>query len=215
MSNHRQAERSRPVTSDDLKSLGGRNAPVELSELRLEWKRPNTINLSRYHFHGFYRIAAAPLDAYELVDSVPPYLAPRAVLWEDALEELDAMQRARDGRFIGPLEYPRAPIQGLHVKLRDCVVCGHAFVTGDSMGRPLYCSDACQKIATKKPRAPRDSAPRDNATRAAERAARRANRECEHCGQPFTPRRSSGRFCSMRCRVAHHRAPNGELTNAE
>jgi endogenous inhibitor of DNA gyrase (YacG/DUF329 family) len=121
------------------------------------------------------------------------------------LEELEAQQRLRNGRFIGPLYYPTPPRQRLDEKLRDCVICGRAFVTGDNMGRPLYCSDACQKIATKKPRAPRDSPPRNNATRAAERATRRANRECEHCGQPFTPRRASGRFCSMRCRVANHR----------
>jgi hypothetical protein len=31
-------------------------------------------------------------------------------------------------------------------------------------------------------------------------------RECERCGNEFTPGRSDARFCSGRCRVAHHRA---------
>jgi hypothetical protein len=32
---------------------------------------------------------------------------------------------------------------------------------------------------------------------------------CAHCGQPFTPERSSARYCSARCRVAAHRAKKG------
>jgi hypothetical protein len=35
---------------------------------------------------------------------------------------------------------------------------------------------------------------------------------CAHCGEPFFPRRASGRFCSTRCRVAAHRAKQGGLT---
>jgi hypothetical protein len=30
-------------------------------------------------------------------------------------------------------------------------------------------------------------------------------RKCQQCGQPFTPQRSTARFCSASCRVAHHR----------
>jgi hypothetical protein len=29
---------------------------------------------------------------------------------------------------------------------------------------------------------------------------------CAHCGKEFHPRRSSGRYCGVRCRVAAHRA---------
>ena len=29
---------------------------------------------------------------------------------------------------------------------------------------------------------------------------------CSHCGATFTPKRSTARFCSTRCRVAAHRA---------
>jgi hypothetical protein len=28
---------------------------------------------------------------------------------------------------------------------------------------------------------------------------------CAHCGEPFLPARSTGRYCSTRCRVAAHR----------
>lgn len=30
-------------------------------------------------------------------------------------------------------------------------------------------------------------------------------RTCRHCGEPFTPARTTAQFCSARCRVAHHR----------
>jgi hypothetical protein len=29
---------------------------------------------------------------------------------------------------------------------------------------------------------------------------------CLRCGESFTPKRTTARFCSVRCRVAHHRA---------
>jgi hypothetical protein len=31
-------------------------------------------------------------------------------------------------------------------------------------------------------------------------------RPCAHCGERFTPERSTGRYCGARCRVAAHRA---------
>src|SRR5262245_32696017 len=32
------------------------------------------------------------------------------------------------------------------------------------------------------------------------------DRACQHCGQSFTPERSTARYCGARCRVAAHRA---------
>jgi len=29
---------------------------------------------------------------------------------------------------------------------------------------------------------------------------------CSHCGQSYEPKRSNSRYCSTKCRVAHHRA---------
>ena len=31
---------------------------------------------------------------------------------------------------------------------------------------------------------------------------------CQHCSNTFTPQRSTARFCSTACRVAHHRTVN-------
>src|SRR5262249_21483229 len=41
------------------------------------------------------------------------------------------------------------------------------------------------------------------------RAAARANRKCEVCGQRLKAQRSTMRFCSARCRVAAHPNANG------
>ena len=30
--------------------------------------------------------------------------------------------------------------------------------------------------------------------------------KCAHCGEPYTPQRAGGLYCSARCRVAAHRA---------
>lgn len=32
------------------------------------------------------------------------------------------------------------------------------------------------------------------------------DRNCQHCGKPFTPKRKDAKFCSVKCRVANHRA---------
>jgi hypothetical protein len=41
------------------------------------------------------------------------------------------------------------------------------------------------------------------------RAVARANRKCETCGKAIKAKRSTMRFCSIRCRVAAHRNANG------
>ena len=40
-------------------------------------------------------------------------------------------------------------------------------------------------------------------------------RNCEHCGTPFAPRREHARFCSARCRVAWNRAARSDKAPAE
>jgi hypothetical protein len=44
------------------------------------------------------------------------------------------------------------------------------------------------------------------ATDGAARAAARSGRSCEGCGEPLKAARATKRFCSVRCRVAAHRA---------
>ena len=40
----------------------------------------------------------------------------------------------------------------------------------------------------------------------AKRATPKPEQPCAHCGEMFTPKRSTARFCSTKCRVAAHRA---------
>jgi len=69
-----------------------------------------------------------------------------------------------------------------------CAFCG-VLVPDPAVGQ-AYCSPRCRV------RAFRSRQP-DAATEA---------RTCEHCGEPFTPERRDARFCSLRHRVAAHRA---------
>jgi endogenous inhibitor of DNA gyrase (YacG/DUF329 family) len=79
---------------------------------------------------------------------------------------------------------------------RKCERCGSAFyrIPGSYSH---YCSDQCANTV-------------HNAAfvkaRSEARAAARANRKCETCGKAIKAQRSTMRFCSVRCRVAGHRA---------
>jgi len=73
------------------------------------------------------------------------------------------------------------PLQRLEA--RPCPVCARAV-----RGRRV-CSDHCE-------------AQRENVRRRVEQQ----ERDCAHCGEPFTPRRRDARYCSGRCRVAATRA---------
>jgi hypothetical protein len=75
-----------------------------------------------------------------------------------------------------------------------CRQCDRPYLTMVGKGRgPSYCSLRCWKAARKD--RPRPS-----------RAKKRTERACDQCGRPFLPKRSDARTCSIRCRVAAHRA---------
>jgi hypothetical protein len=40
----------------------------------------------------------------------------------------------------------------------------------------------------------------------------RADRRCAHCNEPIAVQRSTGKVCSMRCRVAAHREGKRHVT---
>jgi hypothetical protein len=84
-----------------------------------------------------------------------------------------------------------------------CVHCTRAFATCDRWSRIKYCSNRCAYQA-------RDKAivARVVAKRSAARAEARADRQCAYapCDNLIDAERSTRRFCSDRCRVAHHRA---------
>ena len=99
---------------------------------------------------------------------------------------------APDDRRIVVKDWPH-PLGG---RVVHCPGCGVAI--GDETGRSkvgaIYCSDACRK------------ATRAKAKREAYRPAANQPKTCACCGAEFKPARSDARFCSVRCRVAAHRA---------
>jgi hypothetical protein len=158
--------------------LGGRNAPVERDDVHLE-------NYGR-------RILTAPVDAYELGEHGAE-ARPIMRLWEPLLAEL---------RRASPYADTKPPALWPANRICVCERCAREFFSRRN-GAWRFCSPACRRDALNE--AGVGPVPQ-RLKLSRERAARRADRQCEHCGQPFTPQRATGRFCSPRCRVAHHRA---------
>jgi hypothetical protein len=79
---------------------------------------------------------------------------------------------------------------------RTCLACGEDFMSTSHGRHAVTCTEACaaaRRMAThvpgKQPRPHVEHEPRP----------------CGRCGEPFTPTRADARYCSVRCRVAHHR----------
>ena len=76
---------------------------------------------------------------------------------------------------------------------KSCRSCEEEFYgPGSDWDAPFYCSVACKTAARRQERA-RVREPKKPI-------------KCAECGERFTPKRSTARFCSARCRVAAHRA---------
>jgi hypothetical protein len=86
-----------------------------------------------------------------------------------------------------------------HIGPCTCRHCGREFLRVRH-GSPHYCSDRCVRGAH------HVRVTAQSLTTSEARAAARANRICERCGTPLVSQRSTRRFCSIRCRVANHRA---------
>jgi hypothetical protein len=80
-----------------------------------------------------------------------------------------------------------------------CHHCTRAFYRLNDVG--YYCSNKCEDAVR------RVSAVKATKARSEQRAAERAkhNNKCNMCGKPITAKRSTMKFCSIRCRVAAHR----------
>jgi hypothetical protein len=114
---------------------------------------------------------------------------------DKSLTELNILlmaERCRDrpdpSRSAPSLIYPTARA------LKWCVACQERFF---GLGATTICSEKCLKVRlaqthvqSKQPRPRVGHEPRP----------------CDHCGEDFLPARADARFCSGRCRVAHHRA---------
>jgi endogenous inhibitor of DNA gyrase (YacG/DUF329 family) len=132
-------------------------------------------------------------------------LEPIANLWAPLLRSLDQERKETwegwppnlKGDPPEPITVPRP------YRKHYCRHCGRAFYQADQRhngGAMLYCSDKCVAAVHAAAMAPIVKA------RSQARAAARANRKCATCGKPIKAQRSTMRFCSIRCRVAAHRA---------
>ena len=97
-----------------------------------------------------------------------------------------------------PVECPQIAIRGIAF----CQHCGGRFYRTEDY-RGFYCSDRCQSLTDAPRRAARIAA--YVKARSEERADNRET-HCDHCGKPIEAKRSTMRFCSVKCRVAAHRA---------
>ena len=115
---------------------------------------------------------------------------PIRTLWAPLLRQLTRENHK-------PVECPQAAIRGIAF----CQHCsGRFYRTEDYRG--FYCSDRCESLANAPRRAARIAA--FVKARSEERADNRET-NCEHCGKPIEAKRSTMRFCSVKCRVAVHR----------
>jgi hypothetical protein len=187
--------------------------------------RTKPIRRDEVRFNG-YCITTMPAnsvrkrrDSIILVEPIPK-------LWVPLLRSLNrvarrewAAARAAPDRFpaltalLGPQpkKRKRQPITvplpahwGIYGGVQTCRHCGREFYRTHSSGH-TYCSDKCAAAAHSVFVAKHVKA------RSEERAAERAkwNDTCETCGKPIKARRSTMKFCSIRCRVAAHRLAKG------
>jgi hypothetical protein len=122
-------------------------------------------------------ITTAPIDAVRATEY--SWGHPILRLWDPLLRELGEPTL---GTFV------MAP--------EPCRQCGRKFWR-DHRSPGLYCSDHCAALARRAKYA---------TAQGAARATARSGRRCERCGEPIKAARSTMRYCSVRCRVAAHRA---------
>jgi len=130
-------------------------------------------------------------------------LEPIAELWAPLLRELNLENEEWVSKGLSGL-YEPITVPAPYRKWR-CRRCGQLFYNAArgpkrNGGEPLYCSDQCMRAVRSAAMAPVVKA------KSAARAKARAGRKCATCGKAIKARRSTMRFCSVRCRVAKHRA---------
>jgi hypothetical protein len=150
--------------------------------------RRKPVRRDEVRFDPWRQITTLPVDSVYLDKQLNR--KPIRKLWAPLMRQLSRISKK-------PVEYPHHIQDGAP----DCRHCDRRFYRTGYYG--FYCSDRCQSLA---------DAPRRAARIAAfvkTRSERRAdNREtnCDHCGEPIEAKRSTMRFCSVKCRVAAHRA---------
>jgi hypothetical protein len=129
-------------------------------------------------------------------------LEPIPEVWADICVEL---RRRRDkipernifGQRISKRDRCRM-LDTKYMELRTCLVCGQEFFArGKGTHHTSLCTERCARIRRDQTRT------RGNWHR---KPVEHPPRPCDHCNHNFIPTRSDSRFCSVRCRVANHRA---------
>jgi hypothetical protein len=169
-------------------------------------KRTKPIQRDEIRFGGRY-ITTAPAgtmrkDRHGGVKPTNPKL------WAPLLRSLDQQEREMwEGwvkRGLSSADDPPKPVtapqwrEAVRCYCRQCLRWFYR-ERGYNCGEYIYCSDKCVAAARRVAMAPVVKA------RSQARAAARANRKCAACGKPIKAKRSTMRFCSIRCRVASHR----------
>jgi len=182
--------------------------------------RRKPVTRSEIRFNGSF-IATLPVDAVREEDR--GYIAPIHKLFAPLLRSLnraskrDYDERAQAFEAIGlaqrgawePISLPDRYIYRMP-RLCACQRCGREFYRVTTSGH--YCSDDCAEASQGEQRASRNA--EMVRTRSKERAAARAGRRCANpdCNKRLKAQRSSMKFCSIRCRVAVHRARSKDST---
>jgi hypothetical protein len=188
-------------------SVTMRRKPVSRDEVRLDGSPQYT------------EIVTLPLDS---VRERGDNLEPIRKLWAPLLRQLSRAKREWwasprgvehpewsqkigwwTGKALEPVGYPQP--EGY----RKCRHCRREFYRTKHYSG-LYCSDRCQRLANA-PRRTRWIA-RFIKARSEERASNRKH-YCEHCDNPIDAKRSTMRFCSVKCRVAAHREHHQPMTD--
>jgi hypothetical protein len=181
--------------------------------------RRKPISRDEVRFNG-KRITTMPLDS---VRKNPKHYwrgpEPIAELWAPLLRSLNRTRNRewnsrtasreeqvalgiRGHKKPSPIHAPSPPRYADPCK---CEQCSRKFWR-TRLGSRRWCSDVCAEEAA---RIKRNAGNADRVREKSEaRAAARADRQCQTCGEPITAKRSTMRFCSVRCRVAAHRNGN-------
>lgn len=113
----------------------------------------------------------------------------------------------KDGEWLTWIVYGKAldgPYESIRVTRRTtCPHCGHEAASLPSTGNLLQ--RVCRNCRLDHQRAMDRLAARRRRRRSGE-VVDRSEASCAHCGNPFTPKRSTATFCSTKCRVGAHRA---------
>jgi hypothetical protein len=191
-----------------------RNSPVERSEVVIDGP----------HVDGFcglgkFRILTLPINACPpdewgmprlikgLIEPLLQELKDEYSAWKE--EQIERAEKFRleggtvDGWRIarGNIEKTPYPEEVPYpTGYRDCLHCGNRFAYCGGHSRIRYCSNACIDAGKATTRA------QWSMYRGNRRSNRRGCLDCKHCGKRLEAKHANKQYCSVRCRVAAHRA---------